>query len=284
MARIHLNNFRTTLAADFSNVATSITLTDNIPTLGVGNSVRLTLYSGSTFEIIEISNLTGAPTYAVASRALEGTTASSWAAGTVIECRITANSVDDKANITDLPAPGSTPVQVFIASQTASASAHLNFTGLGDYSKITFVLAQIKPATDDKEIQLLTSANNGSSYDVGASDYQYALSGRSGATTIAFSGSPTTKISLCSGAVGLDPGNATGELITGVVDLYDPTSTDFTQLTWNVGFTNANGSPGVCVGTGTRLSAAAVNAVRFIMESGNITSGTIYAYGTRKTA
>ncbi len=99
MSRIHPNNFRTTLAANCSNVATSITLTDNLPTIAAGEWIILTLTDNTNFEILKIDSNSGAPTYSIVSRALEGTTAQSWTTGQEASIRITKGSVDDKQDI-----------------------------------------------------------------------------------------------------------------------------------------------------------------------------------------
>lgn len=99
MSRIHPNNFKTTLAANCSNVATSITLTDNLPTIGAGEWIVLTISDNTDFEILRIDSNSGAPTYAIISRALEGTSAQSWVTGQQVSIRITKGSVDDKQDI-----------------------------------------------------------------------------------------------------------------------------------------------------------------------------------------
>lgn len=99
MSRIHPNNFKTTLAANCSNVATSITLTDNLPTIGAGEWIILTLSDNTNFELMKIDSNAGAPTYAIDSRALEDTSAQSWTTGQQVSIRVTKGSVDDKQDI-----------------------------------------------------------------------------------------------------------------------------------------------------------------------------------------
>lgn len=171
----------------------------------------------------------------------------------------------------------------FISSQTASASASLNFTDLGDYSFIMFVLDNILPTTDDVELWCRTSTNNGSSYDAGASDYSWTHRGRTGATSQDVS-SADSKIVFNQAAAGLDISNATGEGFTGVVRLFNPNAASQKTIDWQGTFINANGNSASYTGGGKRVAAADVDAIQFLFSnSSTIASGTIYAYGVLKS-
>jgi len=269
MPRIHFNNFRTTLNGALTNVATSATFNDNLPAIPAGDFVYLTLYAANTFEIISISSNTGAPTYTIA-RAQEGTSAIPWDDGSTIECRVTADSLDRKQD--------KAPLSV----QTASSSASLNFINIGNYAFVEFIIVDLLPATDDVELWIRTSTNNGSSYDSGASDYGWAHLGRTGGTTQAVSTGTDSKIILCQGAAGLDVSNVSGEGVSGSLRLYNPTGTTSRRITHQIGFINGNGAQTTYTGTGSRLTAADVDAVQFLFSSGNIASGTIYLLGYPK--
>ena len=101
MSRIHPNNFQTTLAATLDDTDTTITLTDNLPTIGAGNYVVLTVTDGTNFEMLSVNSNSGAPTYTIVDRALEGTTATTFASGKSVSIRITKESVDEKLAILD---------------------------------------------------------------------------------------------------------------------------------------------------------------------------------------
>jgi len=71
-------------------------------------------------------------------------------------------------------------------------------------------------------------------------------------------------------------GNATIEHLNGVVTVHNPADTAFnTMITWSVTYFGTQATPEValCEGAGQRKSAADVDAVQFLMSSGNITSG-----------
>jgi hypothetical protein len=98
MSRIHANNFGTTIAADITNVATTITLssTTGLPAIGAGVTANLTLQSGSDIEIVTATALSGSDI--TVTRAQEGTSAMPFASGSSISLRPTADSIDRKAD------------------------------------------------------------------------------------------------------------------------------------------------------------------------------------------
>jgi hypothetical protein len=318
MSRIHINNFATALASGISDVAASMTLDDSIPgSLGAGETLRLTISDNTNHEIIEISSYSGAPTYSI-TRAREGTTARTWAGGTGVSCRLTKGSVDDKQDVIDgLAVPSASIASgdkvlfqditdgdslkydtatnllalqpasalTYFSAQTASASSQLDFTSIPDCAYMMFVLLDVVLSTDDRYLEILTSTDNGSSYSTTSGNYGDVIIGRTGATTSAASTSSTAAIRTSNAGAGLDPGNATGETINGQVYLYNPAGAGHTYISWNLVFTNADGSPAVINGGAVRKAAEDVNAIRFRQESGagTITSGQIIAYKLSKT-
>lgn len=95
--RIHANNCSTTLDGAITNVATTLTVVDStgFPALAAGETFRATLQSGSTIEIVEITNAASDPTFTV-TRGMEGTTAVAWVDGSTFSIRATADSMDRK--------------------------------------------------------------------------------------------------------------------------------------------------------------------------------------------
>lgn len=172
----------------------------------------------------------------------------------------------------------------FITSGTASSSSSLDFTSLGNYSYIEFVLVDILGATDDIDFYIRTSTDNGSTYDNGATDYAQVIIGRSGATAIAVTPAKTTQIGVTNNqALGVDIGNVAGEGLSGRFLLFNPTGTAKRKMWGEFNFINADGNAGMSTTAATRDTAADVDAVRFLFSSGNIASGSIYVYGLSKT-
>ena len=93
------NNFKTTLAAAVDNVTTSITVVSSVglPTLGVGDTVLVTLESTNRLvvEIVEVTAVVGNVLTVVRGR--EGTVASSFNLGSFVEGRLTAGWLNSTA-------------------------------------------------------------------------------------------------------------------------------------------------------------------------------------------
>ncbi len=96
--RIHVNNYITTLNGAISNSDTTafVTSATGLPALTGGDFYYLTLVAGATREIVKVTART--TTNITIVRAQEGTTAVSWADGSVVSMRTTADSHDRKAD------------------------------------------------------------------------------------------------------------------------------------------------------------------------------------------
>jgi hypothetical protein len=175
---------------------------------------------------------------------------------------------------------GGSGAMTFITSVTASASATLDITGLGDYAVIKFILVNIVPGTIGDALWFRTSTNNGSTFDNGASDYRYSYSGYPSSGTSAISGNSigSTQIVLTNGA-----GVATVSL-EGEINLYNPAGTTyFKRIIGQVGYFETSIPSHIAVNvSGVRAAAADIDAVRFLFSTGTIT-GTVYVYGVSKT-
>lgn len=163
-----------------------------------------------------------------------------------------------------------------LATATASASAAVDFTGLsGSYAAYLVVFSHVAPATDAVAFWLRTSSNGGSSYDSGASDYRWA--GGSATGTPAQGGigdNADAQIELTNNV-----GNAANETVSGFVLLCNPSAARYGTVAYLLtGVTNA-GLVYTIHGGGQRASAADVDAIRFLMSSGNIAGGQFDLYG-----
>ncbi len=167
-----------------------------------------------------------------------------------------------------------------VASATASSDASISFTGLSStYFAYRAVLADIAPATDNVQLWLRTSTDNGSSYDSGASDYQHVRFGgemTTGASIFLGADNADAQIILCAGI-----GNATNEAANVEILLYNLSASLYANVTWASSFTFKNGNGYALNGSGVRVSAADVDAIQFLLSSGNISSGEIRLYGLR---
>lgn len=168
---------------------------------------------------------------------------------------------------------------VFISSATASSSSEITFTGLSStYDTYMVLMDNVQPATDSVSLYLRTSTNNGSSYDSGASDYSYSYidinttedpRGSTGTTQIALAGLSTNE----------ELGNNTNEKLSGQLFLMKPSAAQYSKITFHGNYHDKSGQQNLIWCGGARKSAADVDAIRFFMSSGNISTGTFKLYG-----
>jgi hypothetical protein len=161
-----------------------------------------------------------------------------------------------------------------LSTATASSSATIDFTGLTTDAAYCVVYTHIAPATDAVEFHLLTSTNNGSTYDSTIGSYRWSANATTDAASSSAEGSSSdTKMRLAN-----NMGNAANETLSGHVFLYNPSAAKYGTVTWHNMGVNASGVLVTRTGSGQRLSAADVDAIRFQFSSGNIASGIFTLY------
>lgn len=189
----------------------------------------------------------------------------------------------DAFDVTIFPALGPPATQgsslTLIQSQVASGAATVDFTtGItSTYDEFVVTLTNVVPQTDNTSLYMRVSVDGGSNY-LATAEYAYAINQvTTGAANSAAGSTGTAQFLVSSGL-----GTGTGEVLNGELRLhnlanatvykgafgsghiYDQTPEHFT---WTAG----------C----TFKTTSAVNAIRFLMSSGNI-SGTFTLYGVRK--
>lgn len=97
--RIHANNYSTTLNGAINNSVTSLVVTSatGFPAVGAGITCNITVQESTTVEIMKVTAISSTTLTVV--RAQEGTSASSFSDGVVIEIRFTRDSVDTKQDV-----------------------------------------------------------------------------------------------------------------------------------------------------------------------------------------
>ena len=170
----------------------------------------------------------------------------------------------------------------FINTTDISDAATYNFTATSasSYDGYGLFLQNVTPATDDVQVFFRTSTDGGSSYDAGASDYDW-FSQNYGSYQNDLA---DNQIELV-GDAGSSPyrvGSDTNENgVSGWIWVMGPHLTKYTMIDWHLAIRPAHaGYPLIIMhGVGSRLSAAAVDAFQSLFSSGNIESGTITVYG-----
>lgn len=203
--------------------------------------------------------------------------------GRPVGATITAGS----ANITITNGAGSITIStndsatqwVQISSSTASSSSSIDFTSLSStYISYWVFIQDLVPASDGTTLYLRTSTDNGTSFDSGASDYDWEwISSDTSANTPTVD-TADSEITLTD----TDIGTGTNEKLSGHVTIFNPSASNYTKAVWDVAYMNSSSAALKTVsGGGYRVSTTAVDAIRFIMSSGNIASGTFVLYGLK---
>lgn len=170
-----------------------------------------------------------------------------------------------------------------IATYTPSAAADQAITGFNAslYVDYRIRLDHVLPATSATVLQLLTSTDGGSNYDTGSSDYRWIADGGLGVNTALIQGDAADGEIEITGAVLGGAGNGAGDGISGDIWIVNPGAAAKCRVFWRVTLNTAAGNWACSQGSGTRDTAANVDAVKLLFSSGNIASGTIRFYGTR---
>ena len=173
---------------------------------------------------------------------------------------------------------------VKIASTTASSSASVSFTsGLtSTYKEYIFVFNNIHPGTDAKSLQFNLSADSGSNYNVTKTTTFYRAQHTEGGASV-FEYVAGDDLAQGTGAANISNlcGSDNDQCVSGYLHLFEPSSTTFVKHFMSVvnsTFTDSDGSANLYM-AGYGNTTSAIDAIQFVMSSGNIDSGTITMYG-----
>lgn len=256
----------------------TVLTTDNILEWNGSANGTFNLYasSGNAGKILQIRNITSLYTLTLdgnASETIDGLTT------IVIYPSQTITLYCDGTNWKSIKEQGKG--RVLIEEKTASSSATIEFTrGLdGSFSKYEIELVGIVPATTDTILMMRTSSNGGSSYDSGASNYQFTNLTSSHSST-ALIGGLSTQIELCNSTAGRKQDNSTGQGVSGLIEVREISQTARVKR-FNFELTYRNTGSGIehARGSGNRDSTSIINGIQFLESSGNIASGTFRLYG-----
>ena len=181
---------------------------------------------------------------------------------------------------------------VLIATKTASNSPTIDFAhgtdgvvldDTYDFYEIRFT--SVQPQTDDVELWMRV-ATLGPSWKSGTTDYSWQnvgtgdddWNGLDTASSISLAGLDTGG----SDASDTHLGNAASENATGVLEFGNPEVSEKHQFIARISFGNINGNSASVYGGGQYRTASPIVGIRFLMSSGNITSGTFRLYGYAK--
>ncbi len=176
---------------------------------------------------------------------------------------------------------------VLLTTASASNSSSIDFTSGIDstYEAYIVIGTEIVPVSDNVRLNLRTDSTGGASFDAGASDYKAHIDGGNsfdGAVITTRSG--TDKIEATStGGTNAGIGSAAGEKCNFVLWMFNPAGTGYTDFAWTASWDTAGTQVASAVGSARRDATHAVNAIRFLLSSGNISSGEFRLYGVKKS-
>lgn len=177
---------------------------------------------------------------------------------------------------------GATGSLVYLEHQDASASANISFAldSYTDYRGFMIVIENLLPATDNVELWVRFSTDGGSTFDANVSDYQWSYTGVTLTTGISTGDAADSEITIAE-----QVSNAANETLSGVVWVFDPhTAGNRTSLVADVRLINQASNPSKINAQGVRLAQQDTTDIRFLMSSGNITSGRFILYGLSLTS
>ncbi len=168
-----------------------------------------------------------------------------------------------------------------IVSGSLVSAASVDFTDLStSYRAYLLVIDDFLPATAGL-LGLQTSTDNGSTFDAGGTDYEYAYEGRdSGGGSNAGGDNAANAIVL----MDVNHDNVAGGECSGHIWIHAPAdSGQKTTVVWQLGYDadQPGGSWMFMDGAGQRAASEANDAFTLVYPSGNIATGNYHLYGLR---
>jgi hypothetical protein len=175
---------------------------------------------------------------------------------------------------------------VLISSQTASASASIEFTtGIDStYKEYQFYFINIHPATNEAEFQFNMSTDSGSNYNVTKTTtfFQAQLSEANTGAELAYEAGVDLAQSTAFQLLARNIGNDNDQSGSGTLTVFNPASTTYVKhFISNFNYYKANDRTENSYVAGYGNTTSAVNAIQFKMNTGNIDDGTILMFGIK---
>ncbi|KKK49885.1 hypothetical protein LCGC14_3130560, partial [marine sediment metagenome] len=167
-----------------------------------------------------------------------------------------------------------------ISNTAITAITNIDVTGFvsGTYDNYEVWISNGQPGNDGVLLEMETSTDGSSTFDVGASDYTWAmLTVDEAGSTLPVADNDDTEINI-NGNVSV--GNAANENLSVKISVFSPETTEFTVFTWAGLFRGTTTGGTMFNGGGDRQSAADVDALRFHWSAGDwVAQGAIQFLG-----
>lgn len=189
---------------------------------------------------------------------------------------------DSSGSVTDIGGGGGSGALVLLEQQTASNSATLDFTTFisATYDTYKIIGTDLAPATDAVHLTCRVGTGGGPTYDTGSNyEWGYTAITSGGVDTKASGGGASAAVIASS----IDNNSGYG-VVCFELTMHQLQSTAHRKFAHGTA-TWTNSTPALVFASGGFhwvTDATAVTALRFLMSSGNIASGTIRAYGIVK--
>ena len=199
---------------------------------------------------------------------------------------LTKISNNSLSGITTLPAAIPTGALTLLSTQTASASASIEFTSGIDstYDSYVFKYISIHPATNNTQFTFNLSTDGGSNYNVTkTTTYFDAYHDEADTgTDLRYLATSDLAQSTAYQLLGISVGNLDDETISGEIQIFNPSSTTFVKhfISRSNTYYSADYSVDTYV-AGYGNTTSAVNAISFKFTTGNIDDGIIKMYGVK---
>ena len=198
----------------------------------------------------------------------------------------TADAVNNTSvtNVTDFASVPGGGVLKLLSTQTASASATIDFTSGIDstYDSYVFKFINIHPATDNVNFTVNFSTDGGSNYNVikTSTYFQAYHNETNGVSALNYVSDRDLSQSTSDQQIANGIGSDNDQQASGYLHLYNPSNTTFVKhfiTRFNIANEAQYSVDNYVAGYGNTTSA--VNAIQFKMSSGNIDDGIIKMYG-----
>ena len=252
----------------------------NLPALGAANTVLQVNAAGNALEYEKVKALNvdiNAATDTVITASDE-----IWFADATDTNLVKKDTVQ---GILDLVSAGGwVPIKTVTASNVATVDFVNGSGGVvldGTYAAYAVVLSGVLPATDTTNLLMRTSTNAGSSYDSGGTDYIYSNDGQNSAANSPAINENTGSSSLL---LAQDISNTANERgVDGALYFGNPATAAKFKVHGHLTFIKSDSSITNVSPSGARVATTDVDAIRFLMASGNV-SGTFTLYGLKSAA
>ena len=176
----------------------------------------------------------------------------------------------------------------FISKATASASASIEFTSGIDstYKEYIFYFVNMHPSTDGVYFQFNFSTDGGSNYNVTKTTTYFQASQREDASLTNLDYRTNADLAQSTSDQRLAEADTlssdSSDSLSGFLHLYNPSSTTFVKHFTARTMFRSQATPPFCIDgfiAGYGNTTSSIDAVKFVMASGNIDSGQILLFG-----